>query len=105
MTETRAEDKAENEATIKDAKEAQTAVAEAIAVLEEFYKSTGAVEKEAWELMQTARRVKEVQPEKEEYEPEPYQATEGGTGVIGMLEEIATDFAKMETEARADETT
>jgi len=111
QTSIRAEDKEENTATIKDAEEAQTAVAQAIAVLEEFYKSTGAVEKEAWEFAQTqarVRRAKQAPGETApmpEYEPEPYQATEGGTGVIGMLQEIATDFATMETEARADETT
>jgi len=111
QTAIRAEDKAENMATMKDAETAQTAVAQAIAVLEEFYKSTGAVEKEAWEFAQTkarVRRAKQAPGETEampEYEPEPYEATEGGTGVIGMLQEIATDFATMETEARADETT
>merc|ERR550514_823559 len=38
-------EKAENMATIKDAQDAQTAVSEAIAVLSEFYKGTGMVEK------------------------------------------------------------
>merc|ERR550537_1306212 len=45
-TDTRNEEKAENAATVKDAQEAQTAVANAIAVLTDFYKSTGAVAKE-----------------------------------------------------------
>merc|ERR1719301_59071 len=44
-TEQRQEEKAENSATIKDAEEAQTAISQAIAVLEDFYKSTGEVEK------------------------------------------------------------
>merc|ERR1719321_1387346 len=48
-TATRNEEKAENAATVKDAQDAQTAVANAIAVLTDFYKSTGAVAKEAWE--------------------------------------------------------
>jgi len=111
QTAIRAEDKAENMATIKDAEEAQTAVSEAIAVLEEFYKSSGAIEKEAWEFSQMKAKVRRVQQAPGETEPmpemetQPYTGTEGGTGVIGMLQEIATDFATMETEARADETT
>merc|ERR1719482_1798093 len=44
-TEQRQEEKAENSATIKDAEDAQTAISRAIAVLEDFYKSTGEVEK------------------------------------------------------------
>merc|ERR1719247_886688 len=47
-TEQRQEEKAGNSATIKDAEDAQTAISQAIAVLEDFYKSTGEVEKEAW---------------------------------------------------------
>merc|ERR1719473_255055 len=34
-----------------------------------------------------------------------YEATSGGVGVISMLEDIASDFASMEAEAKADETT
>merc|ERR1719271_2282648 len=51
-------DKAENMATIKDAQDAQTAVSQAIAVLSEFYKGTGMMEKEAWEFNQMTRAVK-----------------------------------------------
>merc|ERR1719482_331831 len=48
----RQESKTENMATIKDAEMAQTAISQAIAVLEDFYKSTGEVPKESYELMQ-----------------------------------------------------
>merc|ERR1719460_2665910 len=48
-TEDRAADKKENEATIKDAEDAQTAIANAIAVLRTFYKESGEVAKESWE--------------------------------------------------------
>merc|ERR1719453_1379056 len=55
-------EKAENMATIKDAQDAQTAVSQAIAVLSEFYKGTGMMEKEAWEefnqMKVNVRRVK-----------------------------------------------
>merc|ERR1719191_2014098 len=52
MTNERQEQKTENAATVKDAQDAQTAISQAIAVLEDFYKSTGEVQKEAWELTQ-----------------------------------------------------
>merc|ERR1719161_1497351 len=45
-TKERMAEKAENMATIKDAQDAQTAVSQAIAVLSEFYKGTGMMEKE-----------------------------------------------------------
>merc|ERR1719405_174484 len=108
----RQEEKAENMATIKDAQDAQTAVSEAIAVLSEFYKGTGMVEKESWELNQMhahVRRIKAAPGETAEPEPElfepGYKGSEEGAGVIGMLEEIAQNFALMETNAKADETT
>jgi len=105
----RNEEKTENAATIKDAQEAQTAVSQAIAVLEDFYKSTGEVEKEAWEFTQ----LKAVRRHRSEPEPElwtggeegAYTGTSGGADVIGLLTNIATDFASMEAAARADETT
>merc|ERR1719327_782732 len=104
-------EKAENTATIKDAQDAQTAVSEAIAVLSEFYKGTGMVEKESWELNQMhahVRRIKAAPGETAEPEPElfepGYKGSEEGAGVIGMLEEIAQNFALMETGAKADET-
>jgi len=105
----RAEEKAENAATIKDAQEAQTAISQAIAVLEDFYKSTGEVEKEAWEFVQlkVVRRAR-AEPEPELWEGGEggaYKGTGGGSDVIGLLEEIASDFASMEAQAKADETT
>merc|ERR1719352_2211069 len=105
-------EKAENTATIKDAQDAQTAVSQAIAVLSEFYKGTGMTEKESWELNQMnahVRRIKAAPGETAEPEPElfepGYSGSEEGAGVIGMLEEIAQNFALMETGAKADETT
>merc|ERR1719460_884017 len=106
-------EKAENMATIKDSQDAQTAVSEAIAVLSEFYKGTGMVEKEDWELNQMkshVRRVKAAPGETELPEPNPelfespYKGSSEGAGVIGMLQEIAENFAMMETGAKADET-
>merc|ERR1719213_1064844 len=45
-TEQRSDEKDENAATVKDAQDAQTAISQAIAVLEDFYKSTGEVASE-----------------------------------------------------------
>merc|ERR550537_1209736 len=124
MTAERQEQKTENAATVKDAQDAQTAISQAIAVLEDFYKSTGEVQKEPWELTQVGVRSKrvsvrraagdeDVTPEGagELSEPEPqlwsskkYTGTDTGSGVIGMLTNIATDFASMEAKARSDET-
>merc|ERR1719311_1252527 len=111
-TEDRAAEKAENEATIKDAEDAQSAVAEAIAVLTTFYKNSGEVQKEAWEsfAQMDVRRHKsepgETAPEPELWssDADTYTGTEGGASVIGMLEKVATDFAEMESQARAAET-
>jgi hypothetical protein len=104
----RAAEKAENDATIKDAEDAQTAVADAIAVLTTFYKNSGEVQKEAWESFVQVRRHKnepgETAPEPELWSDDAYTGTEGGASVIGMLEKVATDFAEMESQARADET-
>jgi len=103
MTDTRAENKAENDATIKDAEMAQTAVDSAIAVLEEFYKSTGAMKSEAWEFVQTTAH---EDPPDTGFSGE-YQGVsdaDSEDGVVGLLRTIATDFASMESQARADET-
>merc|ERR1719487_2493444 len=78
-TEQRQEEKAENSATIKDAEEAQTAISQAIAVLEDFYKSTGEVAKEAWEFVQLSSK-KAVRRSRAEPEPELW---EGGGGSRG----------------------
>jgi len=99
-TEDRAADKKENQATIDDAEDAQTAIAQAIAVLKTFYKESGEVAKEAWESFVQLK----AEPEPELWAEEKYTGTEGGAAVIGMLENCATDFAKMESQARADET-
>merc|ERR1719207_36837 len=99
-TEDRAADKKENQATIDDAEDAQTPIAQAIAVLKTFYKESGEVAKEALESFVQLK----VEPEPELWKEEEYTGTEGGAAVIGMLENCATDFAAMESQARADET-
>jgi len=86
-------EKAKNTQTISDAGEAQEAVAKALAVLREFYAKAA----EATALVQQ-------QPEAPEVFDEPYkgQGAAGG-GVIGMLEVIQSDFARLEAETKAAE--
>merc|ERR1719389_1218472 len=72
-TEDRAADKKENMATIKDAEDAQEAIANAIAVLRTFYKESGEVAKEAWEAFaQTKTVAHRAEPEPELWEEEKY---------------------------------
>jgi cell division septum initiation protein DivIVA len=94
-TELRQEEKATNEETIKDAGEAQTAVAPALTVLKEFYEKAG----EATALLQGKKQAPEIFDS-------PYKgmAAEGG-GVVGMLEVIESDFARLEAETTAAEAT
>merc|ERR1719161_2270236 len=67
----------ENEATIADAEDAQTAIAQAIAVLKTFYKESGEVAKEAWESFVQLK----AEPEPELWAEEKYTGTEGGAAV------------------------
>jgi len=88
-TEIRQTEKAKNTETIADSKEAQDAVAQAMAVLKEFYAKAG----EATALVQ--------QPEVFD---SPYQGNQAGAGgVVGMLEVIQSDFARLEAETTASE--
>merc|ERR1719465_70741 len=83
-----------NEETVKDAEEAQTAVSQALSVLKDFYAKAAT----ATALVQG----------KEEPKKNPFQKAYTGmggenTGVIGMLEVIGSDFARLETETEAAE--
>jgi len=92
-TKLRQAEKAENLATIKDAKEAQTAVAEALAVLKEFYAKAG----EATALVQQ-------QPTPPPIFDSAYTGMQSESGgVIGMIEVIEADFARLEADTTAAE--
>jgi len=84
-------EKATNTETIADSKEAQTAVAQAITVLKEFYSRAG----DATALLQ--------QPEIFDSPYKGMQSENGG--VIGMLEVIESDFARLEADTEAAEAT
>jgi chromosome segregation ATPase len=102
-TEVREESKRENKAAIKDAEDAQTAIAQATAVLEQHYKESGMMKKEDWEFVQEPVKVSE--------EPETWDSSYTGIsdpenqpdGIVSMLKTIAADFNKMEADTRATE--
>jgi hypothetical protein len=97
-TKIREEEKTKNTQTIKDAQEAQTAVAKALDVLKEFYGK--AKEATAAALVQE----KKQQPEAPEIFDAPYQGMQGSSsGPIGLLEVIQSDFARLESETTSEE--
>merc|ERR1740123_1559100 len=88
----REDEKTTNTETIADSQAAQTAVAQALTVLKEFYEKAG----EATALVQ--------QSEEPEIFDSPYKGmgAESG-GVVGMLEVIESDFARLEADTKAAE--
>merc|ERR1719316_1922059 len=102
-TEIRNEGKSENAISLKDAKDAQDAVANAIAVLTEFYKESGQVKKEEWEFLQRGVDLPD--------EPSTWDSGYTGVadpkdqpgGIITILEKTAEGFARMEADTRAQE--
>jgi len=90
-TEMRQTEKADNTATIKDASDAQTAVAQALVVLKEFYAKAA----ESTSFLQAP-----------DIFDSPYKGmgAESG-GVVGMLEVIESDFARLEAETSSAEAT
>jgi len=90
-TEVREAEKAKNTETIKDAQDAQTAVEQALTVLKEFYDKAG----EATSFVQQPKVF-----------DEPYKGMAGENGgVVGMIEVIQSDFARLESETSTAETT
>jgi len=96
-TDMRNAEKAENEKTVKEAKEAQVAVAEAVKVLKDFYAKAG----QATSMVQRKGSNHQEPPA---IFDSPYQGQQSATGgVLGMLEVIKSDFARLETETSASE--
>jgi len=95
-TEERTAAKAKNEQTIKDAKAGQVAVEQAMAVLKDFYAKAA-----------TATAFAQAQgpaDDAPETFDKPYQGQQAeGGGVVGFLEVILTDFARLESDTTADE--
>merc|ERR1719375_244803 len=94
-TKLRTEEKAKNEVTIEEAKVAQVAVAKALTVLQEFYSKAAAA---------TALTQQDPASDAPATFSKPYTGMGGSnTGVIGMLEVIQGDFARLETETATAE--
>jgi hypothetical protein len=92
----RQEEKATNEQTIADAKEARAAVAHATAVLKEFYRKAAVA---------TALVQGEAAPKKNPFQ-KAYTGMGGESGgVVGMLEVIESDFARLQTDTETAEDT
>jgi len=88
-TEIREAEKAKNTIVVKDAKEAQVAVAAALKTLKDFYEKAG----QATSLVQAP-----------EIFDEPYKGMQSESGgVVGMIEVIASDFARLEAETTSAE--
>jgi chromosome segregation ATPase len=107
-TEIRQEGKAENKAALKDSRDAQAALAKAIAVLESFYKDSGAIEKEAWELVQTKKGPVELGSSPDTWGSSYTGAADPNEqpgGIVAMLKSTAADFAQMEADTEAQEYT
>merc|ERR1719238_1106732 len=100
-TSLRESEKVKNAKTIEDAKIAQVAVAKALTVLQEFYAKAAT----ATSLMQTKHKTK--QDPASDAPPtfdKPYTGMGGSnTGVVGMLEVIQGDFARLESETTTAE--
>jgi hypothetical protein len=103
-TQVRQEERATNEATIRDSSDAQTAVAQATVVLRQFYVGAG----EAVALAQ--REGQNQRGSRRQAQPaifdSPYQGMQAQSGgVVGLLEVIQSDFARLQTETEGAEST
>jgi len=94
-TKLRADEKAVNEKTIKDAQEAQTAIGQAVTVLKEFYQRTAS--DDTFFIQDAA-----AQPT---FEANYKGMIAENGGVIAMLEVIQADYARLESTTQASEAT
>merc|ERR1719240_866785 len=91
----RTKEKSKNAVTIEEAKVAQVAVAKALTVLEEFYAQASSA---------TAFTQQDPASDAPATFSKPYTGMGGSsTGVVGMLEVIQSDFARLESETTTSE--
>jgi len=99
-TKNRAEEKETNQQTIKDANTAQVAVAQALTVLKEFYAKAA----ESTAFVQAPDPETHKQPEAPEIFDKPYRGMGAQNGgVVGMIEVIQSDYARLVSDTEAAE--
>jgi len=112
-TEIRTAGKKENMLAIKDSEKAQKALENAIAVLTDFYKSSGEIPKEPWEFIQMTKPTpkdaygtKNGLPENPDtWGNEAFKGTENANGrIIQILEGTLTKFVQMKVQTEEQET-
>jgi len=91
-------ERAKNKQTLSDSKNAQQAVAQALAVLKDFYAKAA----EATSLAQEEVETESPQSFAQVGQSVPYTG-QSSSGVIGMLEVIESDFARLESDTAAAE--
>jgi len=99
-TEIREIGKKENAKAVADAEAAQNAVANAIAVLTDFYKESGNIEKEEWEFVQ---RGVDLPKNPDTWGSSYTGVSDSKGGILTILEEVAAKFAAMEADTKAQE--
>jgi len=102
-TEIRQTGKQENNLAIKDAVAAQRAITNAVSVLTTFYKDTGMITKEAYELIQDPVNLGKNPSTWDSGYTGVAKPEKAGEGVIAVLEAVSADFSKMEANTRAQE--
>jgi predicted nucleic acid-binding Zn-ribbon protein len=103
---TRNEEKSTNKETIADAEEAQTAVSNALTILKEFYQkaATATALVQAAEAGDDDGAFMQAEPKTNPFAENTYTGMGSeSTGVVGMLEVIASDFARLESETEMAE--
>jgi hypothetical protein len=101
FTDKRKEEKATNEATIKDAQEGQKAIASAIKILQEFYAKAA---KGKSLIVSKVIEGKQQPPVPEIFEDEYKGQQSAKGGVVGMLQVIQSDFERLEADTKSSET-
>mmetsp|Transcript_119364 Transcript_119364/g.207213 ORF Transcript_119364/g.207213 Transcript_119364/m.207213 type:complete len:735 (+) Transcript_119364:22-2226(+) len=114
MTEIREAGKKENALAIKDAEDALEALAQATAVLEDFYKSSGAVPKQPWESLLQGDPAVELPANPATWDSSYTSVADplGGsgpttqpTGIITLLKTVAKSFSEMVADTKAQDAT
>merc|ERR1719398_308777 len=102
-TEIREVGKSENAEALKDSQDAQKSLTNAIAVLESFYKESGEIAKEPWEFIQAPVKLPENPATWDSSYTSVADPKNAKHGIISILENVQSDFEKMEADTKAQE--